>query len=62
MQTNETDAEPWCLPMEPVPVPADVEAALARAERDEFLSQHSPSGRRLPSIFSGREGDEARGR
>jgi hypothetical protein len=55
---NETDAETWHLPVRPVPVPADVEAALVRAQCDEFLARHAPDGRQMPSILTGRPGNE----
>jgi hypothetical protein len=58
-ETSETE---WVLPIRPVRTPPDVEAALARAEYDQFLARHAPDGRRMPSIFSGRDSDEARGR
>jgi hypothetical protein len=54
-ETSETE---WVLPIKPVPVPTDVLAAMARAERDQFLAQHASDGRRPPSILTGRAGDE----
>jgi hypothetical protein len=62
MTTNETAADTWCLPIRPVPVPADVEASLARAERDAFLARHAPADLPPLSIFSGRGDDAGYGR
>jgi hypothetical protein len=59
---NEKPEEPWVLPVKPVPTPTDIETALARAERDRFLAQHAPDGRRMPSILTGRGDDESFGR
>jgi hypothetical protein len=54
--------ENWVLPIKPTPMPPDIDAALARVERDRFLAMNAPGDRRMPSIVTGRGGDAEHGR